>query len=351
MARVESLKCPNCGASIRGSGNITCPYCGSALAVSRPDREHLQRLKVNFGTRGRPLTPGQEVHFRGLPDFAVDARTTEIPFQPRVTYDKLPGGKAEGALQSEAQQILAVVETTQRAVNEEDLELYMTTVHRESEAFYETARRGATDQFISSDMKRFTLAVDFRALTREEAAADVTIEALIFLPSGRVNHVEATFAYGLKKYFGEWKISASRVKGTALGLRKSFWLIPLLPLGGLIVGVAVAIVAILQTCQPEREEVTTTTVTVESGEQVTVPGGESKAARDADGYYVAETGIPLFKQPDMSAGFTSVITPGTNFKVTRRHGDWYMIESEDGARGWVPEAIIEANLGEDFELD
>lgn len=350
MPKVESLNCPNCGAAVRGAGEVTCPYCGSALAVSVPDRAQLKRLRKSFGTRGRTIPPGRKVHFKELPGLAVDTRTTDIPFQPTVTYDKLPGGEPEPALQSEARDILAVIEKTQRAVNEENLERYMTTVHPENEVFYESARRGATDQFISSDMKRYTLAVDFTALAAEAAAVDVAFEAFIFLPSGRVNHVEATFAYTLKKYSGEWRISASYVKGAKLGLRKSFWLIFLLPFAGLIVGGIVAVVAVVQACLPEREEVTTTTVTVETPGHATVPGEEDTAARDAEGYYVATTGIPLFKQPDMNAGFTSVITPGTKFKVTRQRGDWFMITSEDGARGWVPEAIIEANLGEDFKL-
>jgi SH3-like domain-containing protein len=101
---------------------------------------------------------------------------------------------------------------------------------------------------------------------------------------------------------------------------------------------------------PEREEVTTT-VTVETPEHATAPREEDTAARDAEGYYAATTGIPLFKQPDMNAGFTSVITPGTKFKVTGQRGDWFKVTSEDGARGWVPEAIVEANLGEDFKLE
>jgi hypothetical protein len=355
MPTVESLKCPNCGAAVHGAGKVTCPYCGSALAVSGPDRARLKRLRKSFGTRGRTIPPGRKVHFKELPGLDVDTRTTDIPFQPKVTYDKLPGGKPGPALLSVAQDILAVVEKTQRAVNEENLELYMTTVHPENKAFYESARRGATDQFITSDMKRYTLAVEFRALTAEDAAADVTIEAFIFFPSGQVNRVEPTFAYTLKKYSGEWKISASHVKGARLGLPKSLWLALILPFGGLLIGIIVAIVAVVQTCLPEREEVTTT-VTVESPEPVTVTRdgvpvvGES-AVPDAEGYYVATTGIPLFKQPDMNAGFTSVITPGTKFKVTRQRGDWYMITSEDGARGWVMEAIIEANLGEDFKLE
>jgi DNA-directed RNA polymerase subunit RPC12/RpoP len=351
MPKVESLKCPNCGAAVRGTGEVTCPYCGSALAVSEPDRAHLKRLKVNFGTRGHTLPPGRKVHFKDLPGLAVDTRTTDIPFQPKVTYDKLPGGQPGPALRSEAQDILAAVERTQRAVNEENLELYATTVHPENKAFYERARRGAADQFITSDMKRYTLAVDFTALTAEDAAADVAFEAFIFLPSGRVNHVEATFAYTLKKYAGEWRISASYVKGAKLGMPKALWFALILPLAGLLIGVIAAIAAALHSCQPEAEETTPTNITVETSEHATVTGEGGTAARDDEGYYVAKTGIPLFKQPDLNAGFTSVITPGTKFKVTRQRGGWYMITSEDGARGWVPEAIIQANLGEDYYLE
>jgi len=179
VPKVESLKCPNCGAEVRGAGEVTCRYCGSTLALSEPDRAQLKRLKVNFGTRGHSLPPGREVHFKELPGLAVDTRTTDIPFQPKVTYDKLPGGKPGPALEAEAQAVLAVVEKTQRAVNEENLERYMTTVHPENEVFYESARRGATDQFITSDMKRCTLAVDFKALTGEDGARGWVPEAII----------------------------------------------------------------------------------------------------------------------------------------------------------------------------
>ena len=224
MPTVESLKCPNCGAAVHGAGKVTCPYCGSALAVSVPDRAHLKRLRKSFGTRGRTIPPGRKVHFKDLPSLDVEPRTTDIPFQPKVTYDKLPGGKPGPALQSEAQDILADVEKTQRAVNEENL------------------------------MKRYTLAVDFTALTTEAAAADVTIEAFIFFPSGQVNRVEPTFAYTLKKYSGEWKISASHVKGAKSGLPKALWLALILPFGGILVGVIAALFAVLQSCQPEPEE-------------------------------------------------------------------------------------------------
>jgi SH3-like domain-containing protein len=118
----------------------------------------------------------------------------------------------------------------------------------------------------------------------------------------------------------------------------------------MLVGVVVAAVVVVQSCLPEREEVTTT-VTVETPEHVTAPREEDKVVRDDKGYYVAKTGIPLFKHPDLNAGFTTVITPGAKFKVTRQRRDWFRVKTEDGARGWVPEAIIQANLGEDFKLE
>jgi hypothetical protein len=206
-------------------------------------------------------------------------------------------------------------------------------------------------------MKRYTLAVDFKSLTAEAAEVDVTVEAFIFFPSGQVNHLVPTFAYTLKKYSGEWKISDSYVKGGNVRMPRSLWLIILLPIVGILIGVSAAIVAITQSCQSEPYEFTSTGVTIETRkDDVTItrdgaPAVPETAVPDAQGYYTATTGIPLFKQPDINAGFTSVITPGTKFKVMSKRGDWYLIASEDGARGWVMEAIIEANLGEDYEFE
>lgn len=352
MTPIESLKCPNCGASVRGSGRITCPFCGSTLDVSSSDKRHLKRITADFGTAGTTLAPGREILFKNFPDLHVTRHTKAVPFEPRISYAKLPGGEPGAALQAEALEIIRVVETTQVAVNREDLELYLTTIHPEYPAFYEKARRGAEAQFISGDMKRSTLAVEFTSLTHEEASANVTIEGFIFLPSGHVNHVEATFAYKLKKYEGAWKIYESAARSRQLVAPKAL-LVMVIVVAGVIFGLTVTGVALFQSCGPTTEVTTfTTTVTTETPEGESVPSPDARTTQgpDKNGYYVATTGIPLFRNPAVNEDIATVIMPGTKFKVLEQRKDWFRVRSEDGARGWVPEAIIDANLGENFKL-
>lgn len=350
MPAVESLKCPNCGASVRGSGLVTCPYCGSTLDVRGADRKRLKNITAAFGTAGTALAPGRELRFKNLPDFDVTSQTKIVPFEPRVSFARLPGGEPGPALQAEAQEILRVVETTQIAVNREDLELYMSTIHPQYRAFYEKARRGAEAQFISGDMKRSTVAVEFTALTHEEAAADVAIEAFVFLPSGYVNHVDATFAYKLKKYEGAWKIYESTARSRRVAA-PAVLLVVAIVAGAILVGLTGAVAGILHSCQPTVKK-TTKTITVEkpADVQTPAPGARTGQGPDAAGYYVASTGIPLFRNPAVDEDIATVIMPGTKFKVLEQRRDWFRVQSEDGARGWVPEAIIDANLGEGFKL-
>jgi hypothetical protein len=352
MPAVESLKCPNCGASVRGSGRITCPFCGSTLDVASPDKRRLKKITVNFGTAGTTLAPGARIRFKNLPDLEVTPDTKAVPFEPQISYAKLPGGEPGPALQAEAQEILRVVETTQIAVNREDLDLYLSTLHPQYPAFYEKARRGAEAQFVSGDMKRYTLSVEFTALTREDAAANVAIEAFIFFPSGHVNRVEALFAYKLKKYEGAWKIYKS-TPGSRQAAARGALLVVAIVAGAVLVGLTGAVAAVFHSCG-SAVEVTTTPkpITVEKPEDAPAPapGVTTEPGPDAAGYYVAATGIPLFRNPGMNEDIASVIMPGTKFKVLERRGDWFRVQSEDGARGWVPEAIINANLGENFKL-
>jgi uncharacterized protein YgiM (DUF1202 family)/DNA-directed RNA polymerase subunit RPC12/RpoP len=352
MPAVESLKCPNCGASVRGSGRVTCPYCGSTLDVRSSDRKQLRNIAAAFGTSGTKLAQGRKLHFKNSPGLDVTAQTKAVPFEPRISYARLPGGEPPPALQAEGQEIVRLVETTQTAVNREDLELYLSTIHPGYPAFYEKARRGAEAQFISGDMKRSTVAVEFTALTHEEAAAETAIEAFVFLPSGYVNHVEATFAYKLAKYEGGWKIYDSKVKSRRLAV-PAVLIVVAIGAVAIVVGLTGAVAAVLHSCGSALEKTTTIkTVPVEQPEDLGAPAPDSPAERgpDAAGYYVASTGIPLFRRPAIDEDIATVIMPGTKFKVLEKRGDWFRVQSEDGARGWVPEAIIDANLGENFKL-
>jgi hypothetical protein len=298
------------------------------------------------------------MRFSRLPNLPITAETTDIPFEPIVSYEKLPGGKLNPALQSEAQAVLHVVETTQHAINREDLDSYMATIHPAYPAFAKKARAGAEAQFISGDMKRYTLAVTFNGLSREHAVVEVMFEAFIFFPSGHANHVQATFVYKLKKYEGAWRIYDSRLKGQATGKAIVFAVVGV-SMAGVLIGVIVALLAVFQSCDTGDITITSEpkTITIEKSQDITVetPGGVTTApgtpARpDAEGYYTATTGIPLYRTPDLNTTVTTVITPGVRFRVIEEKGDWFRIQSEDGARGWVPEIIIQANLGNDYKL-
>ncbi len=345
MAKVESLKCPNCGAAVEGTGAVTCPYCGSALRVADVDKAHLKRIKKDFGTAGRALHAGETAYFEGLPGVAITVETKDVPFQPTVSYDKLAGGAPTGARRLDAEAILKIAETTQRAVNREDLELYMSTVDATNTTFAGMARRGATQQFITSDMKRFTLGVDFLALKPASATVDVTIDAIIFLNSGQTNHVQATFTYQLKKVGGEWKVTASAIKGKKLSVPAGAKVGIIVALGGLLVGIVAACVSLIATCAPEKDVTETTRNVPTEASDVPAPTEHSRGARpDTKGFYTAKTGIPLYRLPATTSDVTGIITPGAKFRILRRQRDWVRVEGESGAKGWVPGAIIDANL-------
>jgi hypothetical protein len=221
MPDVESIKCPNCGAAIQGVGLLMCPYCGSRLRVEGEEREEF------------PFAPDvarlqTEVYFDALPDFPVTPATTEIPFKPDVVYAKLPGGELHPAQEKNADAILALVETCQNAVNTEDLNLYLSTVSRDEPAFYDMARKGAEAQFINSDMKRYTTAVDFLSLAADTAEAAVSFEAFVF-PSRKsdrpgeiivnvTQHMEVTFNWTLRKISGRWKVVGAGLKSKKVKL-------------------------------------------------------------------------------------------------------------------------------------
>ncbi len=215
MPEVESIKCPNCGAAVRGTGLLVCPYCGSQLRV-----EGEKRVEVPFALDVARL--GEEVRFDALPDLPITPAMTEVPFEPEIIYDNLPGGRLDRTLKSDADEILSLIETCQTAVNTEDLDLYMSMIATESRAFYDMARKGAETEFISSDMKSFTTSVDFQGLTRETAEVAVSFEAFIF-PSRKsdrpgtftvnvTQHTDVTFDWSLNKIGGRWKIVGAELK-------------------------------------------------------------------------------------------------------------------------------------------
>ena len=185
MAEVQSVKCPNCGGSVRGAGAVTCPYCGSSLEV-KSDLEQKREVKRAFGAVGVDVGVEPPFIFQNLPGVEITRQTRDVPFQPSVIYSRLPGGEPTGPLRDEAAAILEVVRRTQEAINREDMELYMSCITAAGSKFRAKAQRGANTQFVQTDMKRYTVSADFRMLSAQKAEVIVSIEAFIWLSSGQV---------------------------------------------------------------------------------------------------------------------------------------------------------------------
>lgn len=251
MPDVESIKCPNCGAAVSGVGLLLCPYCGSQLRVEGEKKEEFP-----FAPEVARLQA--EVYFDALPDLPITPATTEIPFKPEVTYDNLPISTLNPALKKDADAILALVETCQTAVNTEDLDLYVSTVSRAEAAFYDTAREGAKAQFIDSDMKRYTTAVDFLSLAPNAAEVAVSFEAFVF-PSRRsdrpgeiivnvTQHMEVTFNWALEKISGRWKVVGAGLKSKKVKLpvwlKILFVAIGIVIVAGIVLGLFGALIGV-----------------------------------------------------------------------------------------------------------
>jgi|GEM_PF-1103082 len=345
MPKIESLKCPNCGAAVQGSGLLVCPYCGSQLRV-----EGEGRAKAPFAPEVARLD--KEVHFRALPSLTVTVDTTDIPFQPEISYVNLPGARLDPSLRSDADRILSLVETCQRAINTEDLDLYMSTIAKESSKFYDIARDGAEAQFVNSDMKRFTTKVDFLSLTKDAADVAVSFEAFIF-PSQKsdkpnvivvnvTQHMEVTFDWRLKKIAGRWRVVGAGLKRKKVVLSGVQWVFLILTVGGpavgILVGLGVACWAIFGGMFMAAYE-GVTGITTDEPTTIEVPVTEEGLLEDRR--FVADEPIKTYEDRDTGSSPEYMITPGTEFEVKKDKEGWAWIWVDgEGAVGWVPSVEI-----------
>jgi len=336
MPKIESLKCPNCGAAVRGAGPLVCPYCGSQLRMEgAADRAYPQTFAV----------AETESYFNALPGVRITRETRDLPFKPVVVYENLPGGRLDPALKNDADRILSLVETCQRAVNAEDMELYLSTISKESAAFYEMAKNGATAQFIESDMKRYTTRVDFTNLTPEVAEVAVSFEAFIFPSQGPARpgvivvnvtqHMEVTFNWLLRKINGKWKIVGAGLKVRGLGVqsgqRAALYAALVIPLIGLLIGLAAACWAIFGG------------PIIGVYKDLTGEAGGSPDGITGDGTTVTVekeffTSVPLnmYEERDKSRGPAYTIKPYEKVKVLGSENGWTRVWVDGAGYGWIP---------------
>ncbi len=342
MAEVKSIKCPNCGAAVHGAGAVTCPYCGSALEVTPADGEQLRDARRAFGTVGVDMGVEPPFIFQNLPGVEVTRETREVPFQPKVIFSRLAAGEPAGPLRAEADAILDVVRRTQEAINREDMAGYMTCITEADQKFRAKARQGAEAQFVTSDMKRFTVAADFRKLTTERADVVVTVEVFIFLNSGRVNHVQVPFYWKLRKEKSRWVVYASGVSG--VGSPGKLGIIIVAIIAPIVIGIIAAIVAGVSECRDDTQ------AGVSGRDEGTVWKAESHKKPMPDTWFKARTNITLYESPQDDSETEAVLKAGGEFQVMSKWEDWYHVSTRDHTWGWVPARVIKANLGKDYAL-
>jgi hypothetical protein len=341
MAEVKSITCPNCGAAIHGAGAVTCPYCGSALEV-KTDIQQKRAVKRAFGAVGVDMGVEPPFFFQNLPGVKITRETKDIPFKPVVVYSHLPGGEPKGTLRAEADAILDVVRQTQEAINLEDMAAYMACITETDKRFRAKAQQGANAQFVTTDMKRYTVAADFRKLTAAKAEVAVTVEVFIFFDSGKVNHLQVPFYWKLRKEKSRWVVYASGVGGVGGGSK--VWILIIAIIAPIVIGIIAAIVAGISECRDDSE------ADVSGSEEVGVWKAESRKKPMPDPWFRARTNITLYESPQDDSETEAVLKAGGEFQVMSKWENWYHISTRDHTWGWVPAHVIKANLGKDYAL-
>lgn len=349
MAKVNAIKCPNCGAPVKGTGYVNCPFCGSPLEVADDDATRMAAARRQFGVSGKIIAPGQPFRFVQLPGMEITKSTRDIPFQPQTVTKKLGARASDPMVRAQIEALLQVISQTQSAINREDLAAYLANYSNKNPAFYEEARKGAVQQFQETDLKRLTTVVDFTKIKPTSAVADITSEVFIFLSTGHVNHLFVTFTNEFERFPDGWKIVRARPKGAGGGTSCGATSIILIVIGGVLAGVIIPIVAAVKSCHPEETTVTIGETTpavpeTETKKTIIINPPREPGKPIANGTYLAKMGIPLYDKPSYDGKVTTVIMPATRFSVAGRKGEWYHIKSETGAVGWTPDPVLQSNF-------
>ena len=101
MSDIDILRCPSCGAVLKDKSADKCEYCGAVW-------EHHDVSQ--YGQEAAKLHAGEVYYFRHLPGVAITTKTKDIPFQPQILFNQLPGGELPPSLKSDADIICSAAE-------------------------------------------------------------------------------------------------------------------------------------------------------------------------------------------------------------------------------------------------
>jgi hypothetical protein len=336
MTDLGVLRCPNCGGLLKDKNAEKCEYCGAVL-TGRDKRER--------GPKFRPHE-GEVVYFKNLPDKTITIDTFDIPFEPDVTYENLPTGRLDISRRLDAEQIINLVKNTQKACNEEDLDLYMSTISESAESFYKLAKKGATEQFITGDMKRYTKTIEFKQLTDEEARINVTIETIIFMESGRTNQLEVTFGWFIRKEGNNWKVYNSahmmpKIFSKIESKGSSCLIVTIAVIISIVIGVSVFIYFMISS---QKESIEKTIK--KSSYSIEVEKKSEEIFKDHN--IIVEKGtqqnpLILYKEPEIHGQPHQVIINPGDYEILDKEGEWVYIRTEEGQKGWTLKQLLKGN--------
>ncbi len=201
MAEVELLKCPSCGATVSGEGEVTCAYCGSKLNIKRTHDKPGRETEYEVTYSGSPPQLG---FFRNLPAKPIKPETTDIPFDPELIFDDLPGGKPATGLKTEVEGITRVIEELQDAINSEDLEKYMSLFDKKDSKYYKTTRTKTRYLFKSGNNKHYIFSLYFLELTSKKARFILKSDKLDFSGAPPPVSTSQDYICELRKTGGNW---------------------------------------------------------------------------------------------------------------------------------------------------
>jgi len=348
MSDVDILRCPCCGAVIKDKNAGKCEYCGAVWV-------HHERGQKLYGDEAEKLHEGEVYYFNRLPGVAITTKTRDVPFQPEILFNKLPGGVLDPTLKNDADAICSAVEKMQRGCNREDIDLYMSVVSQDNQEFYQKVKKGAIDQFITSDMKRYAVSIDFLSLSGDSALVDNTIEMIIFRSKDTTTQLEVTFRNTFNKQSGEWKIVNSEFRPPtinigSLGLGKIpkwTWIIPLI---GLMIGVIAAIIAIIASISPmfsdKLDKIFEQNSNRNTYQENPMPSNQqnyqqSPPNQTKGNWIVSKNALVIYLKPDLNLQPSYIIMPEAKYQILKKSGDWTHIRTEDGRTGWTLTTLIE----------